>query len=248
MMSAFERRSSGAAMCSGRPSTPALRRQRGHALERCEVLGPAVRVAGVVERVDADDQRLGAEHFGPGERQRQEHGVARRHVGRRDRRLVVELAILRDAAVADQRRAAERGEIDLELDMPRDAERPRPRRAPPRPRARGPDRSAPSARTARGPRARIIAPAVYESSPPLRRRTAPRHHTPRTSAPQTNLWICSCRRTARRSSRIQAASCFESSTPCTGENSTAARAADELVALRRRRARTRSRRDPGSRT
>ena len=35
---------------------------------------------------------------------------------------VVEIAVLGDLTVADERRAAERREIDVELDVPRDAE------------------------------------------------------------------------------------------------------------------------------
>ena len=41
-------------------------------------------IAGVVERVDADDDVARAEDFGPAERQREEDRVARRHVGRRN--------------------------------------------------------------------------------------------------------------------------------------------------------------------
>ena len=62
------------------PFDAGARRQRREPLERLEVLRPAVRVAGVVERVDAEDDGLGADHFRPAERQRQEDGVARRHV------------------------------------------------------------------------------------------------------------------------------------------------------------------------
>ena len=65
MISAFDRRSSGARIRSGRPSTPARVASAASALERLEVLRTAVRVAGVVERVDAEDDRLRADHFRP---------------------------------------------------------------------------------------------------------------------------------------------------------------------------------------
>ena len=70
------------------------------------------------------------------------------------------VAILRDLAVADQRGAAERREVDVELDVRRDAERRGDARARPRPRGRAPDRTGPSARRARSPRRAAIAPAV----------------------------------------------------------------------------------------
>ena len=54
-------------------------------------------------------------------------------------------------------------------------------------------------------------------------------HTPLTSAPQMYLWACSCSRTTRRSARIHSARSFAASAPCTGENSTAAVRADEVV-------------------
>ena len=84
MMSAFVIVCSGAWMRKRSPSTPARRRQRRQLLERRDELRAAVGIAGVVERVDADDDVVRAEHFGPAERQRQEDRVARRHVGRRD--------------------------------------------------------------------------------------------------------------------------------------------------------------------
>ena len=124
MMSALDRCSSGARIASGRPSTPA-RVASAPGARTPEVLGPAVGIAGVVERVDADDDGLGAETSAHAEREREEDRVAGRDVGRRDLALVVELPILRDFAVADQRGAAERREVDVELEMPRDAERPR---------------------------------------------------------------------------------------------------------------------------
>ena len=54
------------------------------ALEGADELRPAVRVARVVDRVDADHEIPGAEHLGPPEGKREEHGVARRDVRGRD--------------------------------------------------------------------------------------------------------------------------------------------------------------------
>ena len=98
-----------------------LRRERGHPLERLDELRPAVGIAGVVEGVHADDDVRRAEGFGPGQRERQEHGVARRHVGRRDAG-VVDGAVLRHgpAPVSDEPPKAR--EVELKLDVARDAE------------------------------------------------------------------------------------------------------------------------------
>ena len=57
-----------------------------HPLEGVDVLGAAVGIAAVVERVDADEDVARAEHLGPREREREEDRVARRHVGDRDPR------------------------------------------------------------------------------------------------------------------------------------------------------------------
>ena len=61
-----------------------LGREVRHLLERLDVLGPAVGVAAVVEGVDADEDVVCFEHLGPGERDREEDGVARGHVGDRE--------------------------------------------------------------------------------------------------------------------------------------------------------------------
>ena len=57
-----------------------FRGQSRHPLERLDVLGPAVWIAGVVQRIDADEEVAGAQHFSPRQRQRQEHRIARGHV------------------------------------------------------------------------------------------------------------------------------------------------------------------------
>ena len=58
--------------------------QVGHALEGLDVLGPAVGVAAVVERVDADEDVAGLQRLGPGQGEREEDRVAGGHVGDRD--------------------------------------------------------------------------------------------------------------------------------------------------------------------
>ena len=55
-----------------------------HLFESMNELGPAIRIAGVIERVDADVDVVGFEHFGPCQRERKKDRVARRHVGDRN--------------------------------------------------------------------------------------------------------------------------------------------------------------------
>ena len=171
MMSALPSAMSGVCTRNRPPSTPARVARLARRSNARDEFRPAVGIAGVVERVDADDDVVGAEHLGPAERQRQENRVPRRHVGRRNLR-GVEVAIVRHGRARGQRRAADRPQI-----RPRARggarRRARARRhAPTRPRARGAARSERSARTARNRSAFAIAAAVYESRPPLRRTTA----------------------------------------------------------------------------
>src|SRR6185503_4075912 len=58
------------------------RRQRSESLESGDELGAAIRVARVVEHVDADEDVVGTHHLGPPQRERQEHRVANGHVRR----------------------------------------------------------------------------------------------------------------------------------------------------------------------
>ena len=94
----------------------------------------------------------GLEHFGPGERQRQEDRVARGHVGRRNVGSGDEIAVVRHARVRGQRRSADGAQVDGQLEMTRARRAPAPPRAPTRPRARAAGRTRSSARTARIPR------------------------------------------------------------------------------------------------
>ena len=59
-------------------------RDLGQRLERVHELGPAVRVPGVVDGIHPRDEIAGAERLREAERDRQEHRVARGHVGDRD--------------------------------------------------------------------------------------------------------------------------------------------------------------------
>ncbi len=61
-------------------------REVRHLLVRLDVLGSAVRIPAVVERVDADEDVLGLEDLRPREREGQEDGVSRGYVGDRDAR------------------------------------------------------------------------------------------------------------------------------------------------------------------
>ena len=89
------------------------RRQRRELLERRDELGPAVGIAGVVERVDADDDVASRRALRPSRARatgRSCCAPARRWTGMSCRRRV---AILRDGAVADERRAAECAQVDV---------------------------------------------------------------------------------------------------------------------------------------
>src|SRR5205085_487599 len=97
-------------------------RQRCELLEGGDVLGPAVRVAGVVEGVDADEKVARVEDFSPAERERKKDGVSRGYVGRRNVR-GGDGTILRNRNIARQGRTTEGGQINVELDMTLDAER-----------------------------------------------------------------------------------------------------------------------------
>ena len=55
--------------------------ERGDALERFDVFGTAVRVAGVVHRVDAEKEIRRTRNFGPCERERKKDSVAGGDVG-----------------------------------------------------------------------------------------------------------------------------------------------------------------------
>ena len=92
------------------------RGQIGHALERLDVLGAAVRIAGVVDGRDAEIDVARPSRFGERKRVREEDGVARWDVGDRDlvrgHRLVG--AVLGHRDVGGERRPAEGAQIDVD--------------------------------------------------------------------------------------------------------------------------------------
>ncbi|MNT50566.1 hypothetical protein D3C72_1874920 [compost metagenome] len=97
---------------------PGLGRQVGHAFEGRNELGTAIRVAGIVHRIDPDEDIARTQHLGPAQGQGQEHGIARRHIG--DRNAFGGAFRHRDAAVG-QRRTADAIEVQadhLVLDHP----------------------------------------------------------------------------------------------------------------------------------
>ena len=210
--------------------------------ERAHELGTAIGIAGVVERVHANDDVVGAEHFGPAERERQEDRVARGHVRRRNvgRR---KIAIARDVDIRRQRRSAEwRAESTVSSWW----------------------RTTPSAvATARADvhfarvplavmnRERVQREAVglRDGGGRIRIETAaetarpPCYHTPRVAGCQMNLWSCSWTRTARRSASTHSESSLRSRARRGRAKTESRRRWPASFAARRRRARTRSRRD-----
>ena len=122
MMSAFDRHHERRVDAQASAFDAGLRGQGGHPLERRDVFGPAVGIARVVERVDADDEIARAERLRPRQRQRQEDRVAGRDVGRRDR--LVDRPILGHRGGAGQRRGGDAAQVEIQLGVAADAERP----------------------------------------------------------------------------------------------------------------------------
>src|SRR6185503_20308627 len=83
---------------------------------------PAIGIAGVVERVDADDDVPRLEHFRPAKRQPEEDGIAGRHIRDWNVRRP-KIAVARDRYIGGQRGSADAAEIKIELEMFGDAER-----------------------------------------------------------------------------------------------------------------------------
>ena len=66
------------ALCAG------LGRQLSQIGKACDEFGAAIGIAAVIERIDADKNIARAQRFGPGQRERQEHQIARRYVSYRN--------------------------------------------------------------------------------------------------------------------------------------------------------------------
>ena len=167
---------------------PALHRgARGQVrepFERGDEFRAAIRIARIIDRVDAEHHVVSCEHLGPGERRPQHHGVARRHVGDRNPRARCPRAPRSADRSAPNRRVcpdprARRGFAR--------AERAR-QRAPPRPaRRNGAARRTP---TARSSRSRARAPRPARSPSPVRPTAAPRRAQRPRASPHRSL--CSC--------------------------------------------------------
>ena len=99
-------------------------RQVREPFERRDELRPAVRVAGVVDRVHTDEQVGRPHHFSISQRQREKHRVAGRHIG--DRNAFGDflfVSIQRHVDVVGQRAAAKLIEPDRRNHVPHNAER-----------------------------------------------------------------------------------------------------------------------------
>jgi hypothetical protein len=107
------------------------RGERRETLEGGDVFGTAIGIAGVVERVDPDEDVVGTERLRPAERERQEDRIARRDVGGGDIPGIRPPgeAILWYRDVRGERGAADGREVDRDFEMPLHAE---PRRDGPR--------------------------------------------------------------------------------------------------------------------
>ena len=102
------------------------RGQIGELLERAKKLGPAVGIARVIDAIDADENVKRPEGLGPCEGEAEEDGVPRRDVGDRNPvRHHVFGPVLGNFRVRSERTAAEAAEVDVELDVAADAQRPR---------------------------------------------------------------------------------------------------------------------------
>ena len=66
--------------CGTLPFDPGLGRQIGHSLEGRNEFRAAIGIAGIVHRVDTNEDIAGTQHFSPAQSQRQEYGIARRHI------------------------------------------------------------------------------------------------------------------------------------------------------------------------
>ena len=62
------------------PEVKIIMAHLGHPFEGGDILRPAIGIAAVVDRVDANEDVGGRQHFSIGQRQRQKHRVARGHV------------------------------------------------------------------------------------------------------------------------------------------------------------------------
>ncbi len=79
MISALVRSIRGVRIRSGSAALHAFARgEIGHARKRVDELRAAVRVAGVIDGIHADEDVVRLQDFGPGQRKSEEDGIARR--------------------------------------------------------------------------------------------------------------------------------------------------------------------------
>jgi len=110
---------------SARPFHSRLGGQVGQALEGSEKLRTTIRISRIIDAIDAREQVERPQRFRPAERQRQKDRVPCGNVS--DRNSVTHRfirAVLGDLKVRGQRAAAEWAEIDRQLNVPDDSERP----------------------------------------------------------------------------------------------------------------------------
>ena len=108
-----------------RPSTPGLGGQVGQSLEGGDVLRPAIGISAVVDGVDAEENVGRADHFGIGQRQRQQDRIPRGDVGDGDSvGHLPGVAVLGHLDGGGQGAAAEASKIDGRLDVAADAQGP----------------------------------------------------------------------------------------------------------------------------
>ena len=86
-------------------------------------LRAAIRVAGIVEGVDADDDISRLESLRPTERKRQENRVPRGDVGGGDS-FIRQVPVVRDIDIRGERRPAYPAQVDAQFLVARDTERP----------------------------------------------------------------------------------------------------------------------------
>ena len=97
------------------PLDAGLGRLVGEIFERFDEGGATVGVAGIIERVDADEQVVRARRLGPGEREAQEHRVARGDVGDGN---ALAHPVLGHVDIVGERAAAEGRQVERQDDVP----------------------------------------------------------------------------------------------------------------------------------
>src|SRR5690606_14799322 len=98
-----------------------LRREPRSLGEAGDELRPAIRITGIIERVDANEDVMRADRLRPAEREREEDEIARGNVSYRNVVAAAD-ALLRHVEIIGERGAAELAQVEREDDVPRRAE------------------------------------------------------------------------------------------------------------------------------